>query len=451
MKNILTKLAIGLAIITTFFGINSHVNNYQSTAALGAAPQFTAAKPTALYGGGIGSSDTNIKIISLVTPANAPITTSQLVGGIGSLYYATIEPSTSKKETVGCTAVTQNADGTAIMTGCSRGLSFTFPYTASSSLALSHSGGSTVVLSNSPQLYQDIIAYINGAVASSSGVNDASLIAKGIVQVASGQQAASGTPIGGGSTSAPLALTSTISTSTCPSSGNYVVVTSFTTGKIPNTCIGTLSNTTLNGTTTLATSTIIGSTPAFNIGKSSFIVSTSSIGAFIVPSGVTKIFVRLIGGGGGGGASNSGCSPACSGGGGGGGAYVEGFIDTSSTTSISYLIGAGGLGGTGSSGSGNNGATSTFSTLIAGGGRPGTGNGSNSGVGASGAGGTGSGGYLNINGGDGISLSNSILSLGGGTVLAPMANSSIGIGAGGRGTVGSTGAAGVDGALIISW
>ncbi len=126
-----------------------------------AVPLYIAAKITYLYGGGISSTASSIKLTSLKTTAGLPITSDQLANA-GGTAYATIEPSTSNKETVGCTGVTQNADGTAVLTSCTRGLQFTFPYTASTTLQLSHSGGSSVVFSNSPQLYNDIINHSAG-------------------------------------------------------------------------------------------------------------------------------------------------------------------------------------------------------------------------------------------------------------------------------------------------
>lgn len=101
-----------------------------------------------------------------------------------------------------------------------------------------------------------------------------------------------------------------------------------------------------------------------------------------VPTGVTKIKVKVVGGGANG---SNGTIAYSSGGtaGGGGGGYCEAFIDTSATTSIYYTIG-------GVS------ATSSIGNCIAGGAPAVV---DNSGIG--GTGGVSSGGYLNINGGPG--------------------------------------------------
>lgn len=161
MKALLFKiLAAPIIFLLAHAGYQVTAPQTQSFGAV--TPQYVAAKLTYLYGGGISSVSTSIKLTSLTTPNGAPLSTSQLISAVGGTYYATIEPSTTNKETVGCTGVTQNGDGTAIMTGCTRGLQFTAPYTASTTLALSHSGGSQVVLSDSPQLYNDILNYAAG-------------------------------------------------------------------------------------------------------------------------------------------------------------------------------------------------------------------------------------------------------------------------------------------------
>lgn len=345
INSLLHKIGVGVVTlgiaVSSFFGFNH--TPQQTLAPLGAAPQFAAAKPTALYGGGITSSATTIKLTGLVSPDGTAITTANLIGGVGSVFYITIEPATTKKETVSCTAVTQNSDSTATLTGCTRGLGFVYPYTAVTALAVSHAGGSSVVLSNSPQLYNDIIAYVNSSLA--GGVNNASLIAKGIGQLASGLQQASSTAIGGGSTDAGLLLYTANSTSTFNSAtaGLKTVVTQ-NNGKIdPN----FISTSTLYGPAGagLASTTGIGSFPAFFIGTNYQVITSTGTSTFSVPSGVTRLHVKLVGGGGGGG--GSGCASAGCGGGGGG--YAEGIVDLSfgaapiaGTTSIQVFVGTSG-------------------------------------------------------------------------------------------------------------
>lgn len=359
----------------------------------GTVPQYVAAAPTTLYGSGINSTQTSIELSSLTLPDGVtPITTNQLVGGvsgIGSDFYVTIEPASPTKETVSCTAVTQNVNGTAMLTGCIRGLNFTYPYTASTTLAISHSGGVPVVLSNSPQLYNDIIQYV--ASSSASGAADASTIAKGLVAVATGQQAASTTPIGGGVTSAALALTTTISTSSSPGIGNWIPVT--VNGTINNNFIST-STLFATGTPYFATSTIIGSNPAFAIGKTVIVASTTGVGSTTIPAGIPWVCSIVTGPGGIGGSSNG--SDNAGAGGGGGGTAEKCFAvgSTSTSTILNYTIGTSGTSTTMT-------ATTTngLITLTGGTGNNGT---SNALPASGGGGGTASGGTLNITGGLGI-------------------------------------------------
>jgi hypothetical protein len=111
-------------------------------------------------------------------------------------------------------------------------------------------------------------------------------------------------------------------------------------------------------------------------------VYTSGSGTYTVPANAKYLTVRMIGGGGNGGAA----SGATAGGGGGAGGYLEGQINTPSST-YSYAVGA--VSG-----------TTTFGTSLftANGGSVGA---SSSVAAVGGSGGTASGGYLNLTGGSG--------------------------------------------------
>lgn len=102
----------------------------------------------------IGTTDTSISLSEFKTPISSiPITMSVLDSDIG---YGTIDPqSSTRKEFISFTGVTQNADGTATLTGVTRGLSFVSPFTASSTLRKSHPGQSIFILSDSPQLFEE--------------------------------------------------------------------------------------------------------------------------------------------------------------------------------------------------------------------------------------------------------------------------------------------------------
>lgn len=102
----------------------------------------------------IGTTNTSITLSSFTEPiSGTPITMSNLNSDIG---YATIDPqSSSRKEFISFTGITQNADGTATLTGVSRGLGFLYPHTASTTLRKSHPGQSILILSDSPQLFNE--------------------------------------------------------------------------------------------------------------------------------------------------------------------------------------------------------------------------------------------------------------------------------------------------------
>lgn len=199
-----------------------------------------------IAGSGTSPSATSIVLTSLtIKQTGQPILTADLVGSGGGTYYVTLEPgSNTKQEIVGCTGVTQGAT-TATLTGCSRGLAPISPYTASTTLQFTHSGGSAVIFSDPPQLFNQYAALgnsqtitgqwtfsntptiTNGAVNPTDAVNYATLLATaisgagtstfstmGIVRLATSLQIASGTAssspgVQGGS---PLVLASKFST-----------------------------------------------------------------------------------------------------------------------------------------------------------------------------------------------------------------------------------------------
>lgn len=121
------------------------------------------------------------------------------------------------------------------------------------------------------------------------------------------------------------------------------------------------------------------------------IFTSGSAQTWTVPAGVYRVYVELYGGGGGGCTQNTNY-----GGGGGGGGYCDVIQAVTPGSGITYTVGAGGAAGVGS-GSGSAGTASTWSqgSLSAGGGAGGT---STVVV----AGGTATGGDININGGSGL-------------------------------------------------
>lgn len=112
-----------------------------------------------LSGSGISASATSVELQSFQVPVSGEELT---MSDFGTTGYATIEPGTSKKEFISFTGVSQDADSDkCTLTGVTRGLQFTTPYTASTSLAQAHSGGSKLIISNPPQLYNKMAAKDN--------------------------------------------------------------------------------------------------------------------------------------------------------------------------------------------------------------------------------------------------------------------------------------------------
>ena len=85
----------------------------------------------------IGSTDTSIRLASFEEPiSDLPITMTSLTSDIG---YGTVDPqSSTRKEFVSFTGISQNSDGTATLTGVTRGLAFLYPFTASTTLRQAH-------------------------------------------------------------------------------------------------------------------------------------------------------------------------------------------------------------------------------------------------------------------------------------------------------------------------
>src|SRR3990167_1432275 len=104
-----------------------------------------------LSGSGVTGSATSITLQSLTLPQ-----TSQKLADsdFSPTFHLTLEPGNrSRQEIVSCTTVTQNSGGTATLSGCLRGLAPITPFTASTTLQFSHAGGSQVIFSDPPQLF----------------------------------------------------------------------------------------------------------------------------------------------------------------------------------------------------------------------------------------------------------------------------------------------------------
>lgn len=229
-----------------------------------------------LAGSGVSQTGTSITLSSFTITQNGyKIPDSAL----SDTFYITLEPGNpSKQEIVSCTIDTQNANGTATFSGCTRGLSPIPDYTASSSLRFAHGGGTSIIFSNPPQFYADFAQLQNantfsGAVTFtnsptltnactvgsansalcdkhyidtqvSAGAANANETTAGLVELATGREVASSTSIG--STAARLALPASLASSSPSSSATTTIVATQLDGKINPLFIATSSNYTYN-------------------------------------------------------------------------------------------------------------------------------------------------------------------------------------------------------------
>ena len=227
-----------------------------------------------LAGSGITSSAASITLTSLTLPQ-----TGQKIkdSDLSDTFYITIEPgSTARQEFVSCTTVTQNAS-TATLTGCSRGLSPLSPYTASTTMQFAHSGGSKVIFSNPPKLYDQaafkgndesitgLYTFSQNPISTAGNATTSTQLAtKSYVDNVTNQGAATSTETNGGivelgtlaeqansysgGADKPTVLQTKNSTSTCQVAGSYNLVASSTTGKLDKNCLDQTLNYSWSGT-----------------------------------------------------------------------------------------------------------------------------------------------------------------------------------------------------------
>lgn len=111
----------------------------------------------------LGSSISSTQTTILLTAFKVPVTgTNITMATMGtSVAYGTIAPGTSQAELISFTGVTQNGDGTATLTGVTRGLNKQYPYTESTSFKQPHAGQSIFILSDAPQVFNEYPAKVN--------------------------------------------------------------------------------------------------------------------------------------------------------------------------------------------------------------------------------------------------------------------------------------------------
>ncbi len=134
--------------------------------------QFIQAQKFVLAGSGASIGDTTIVLQSMTGIDGSNIVT----GDLGTTAFGTLEPGNgTQEEAISFTGVTQNANGTATLTGVKSCL-FKAPYTASSGLTKTHAGASTFILSNDAAFYANIMNFVqtslsSGAVPATTSVN----------------------------------------------------------------------------------------------------------------------------------------------------------------------------------------------------------------------------------------------------------------------------------------
>lgn len=115
-----------------------------------------------LAGNGVSSTGNSVTLSSFTIKQTGQIIRDS---DMSDTFYLTIEPGNpTRQEIVSCTTVTQNANNTATLGNCSRGLSPITPYTASTTLRLPHAGGVPVIFSDAPQLFNSYPAKENNEV-----------------------------------------------------------------------------------------------------------------------------------------------------------------------------------------------------------------------------------------------------------------------------------------------
>ena len=123
------------------------------------APFNPFAAQTYTLASSIGSFDTTIILSSFLEPVTNTPYTMALINS--QIVYATIAPKTTSSEFISFTGITQNGNGTASLTGVTRGLAKKYPFTESTSYKVPHSGQSQFIISDAPQLFNEYVTLHN--------------------------------------------------------------------------------------------------------------------------------------------------------------------------------------------------------------------------------------------------------------------------------------------------
>lgn len=405
------------------------------------------AQSFSLAGGGAVAAATSIILKSFKTIDGVNIAMSDL----GAIAYMTLEPGNgTQEEQISFTGVTQNANGTATLTGVKTVL-FVSPYTETSGLAKTHAGSTTAVLSNTSGFYNKIPFKANDETITGQwtfdvtpitppAVSDASTTVKGIAKVSVAPASAS-EPISTGTNDTRLqqplyaasavgtdAYAITLSAANVPAA--YAAGQQYTfLADVANTGAATLKINSLaatairkNGAVALETGDILAGqivqvehdgtnfqlvSPPAGLTQTIPVIRTYLVGGspatWTKPASTTGfryVVVEVVGGGGGSGGSTE---DDQTGGGGGGGGYSRKIIAVGTLGATETVTtGAGGTAGANSGGDGGTGGTSSFGAhATATGGAGGSGSSTGAFARDGGAGGVGASGDINSTGGGG--------------------------------------------------
>lgn len=248
----------------------------------------------------IGTTDTTIRLSSFKEPvSDIPYTMTYLDTNI---VYGTVDPDTSRSEFISFTGITQNSNGTASLTGVTRGLArspgASDCTTASSTLKQSHAGQAAFILSDAPCFFSQYAVKQNNETITGQWTFSvfpitpaspaASETTAGISELATGAEAAASTL--SGATGFRLTLPTAISTSTynANTAANRIPVTGSD---------GTIDEEFLPLNTTAGSSTVLTKDANGNwyfFKPSVFIPLTTYVGSSTAVNATTTLYTYLI-------------------------------------------------------------------------------------------------------------------------------------------------------------
>lgn len=120
---------------------------------------FVQTQKTTLAGSGCTATATSIILKSFKLPDGSTTVTMANFGGV--IGFGTLEQGTAREEQISFTGITQNADGTATLTGVTRGVRFVSPYDEVTANKIAHAGGSSFVISNTSGFYSRMVSEDN--------------------------------------------------------------------------------------------------------------------------------------------------------------------------------------------------------------------------------------------------------------------------------------------------